>query len=58
MRMIVILWRVLSAIIGCGSEIRNSPPVVDRLIIPEEKGIQFSYDADAKVESIHLLLIV
>ncbi len=37
MRTIVILWVVLFVIIGCGNdEIRNSPPVVDHLIIPEE----------------------
>ena len=35
MRIIVILWVVLFAIIGCGNdEICNSPPVVDHLIIP------------------------
>ena len=39
MRTIVILWAVLFIAIGCGDdEIRNSPPVVDRLIIPEEIG--------------------
>ena len=39
MRIIVILWVVLFAIIGCGNdEIRNSLPVVDHLIIPEEVG--------------------
>ena len=37
MRTIVILSVVLSAIIGCGDdEVRNSLPVVDRLIIPKE----------------------
>ena len=36
MRTIVILWVVLFAIIGCGNDqIRNSPPVVDHLIIPD-----------------------
>ena len=36
MRAIVILWVVLFAIIGCGNDqIRNSPPVVDHLIIPD-----------------------
>lgn len=39
MRTIVILWTVLFAIIGCGNDkIRNSPPVVDHLIIPGEVG--------------------
>lgn len=37
MRTIVILWVVLFAIIGCGNdEIRNSPPGIDPLIIPEK----------------------
>lgn len=37
MRTTFILLVVLLAIIGCGNdELRNSPPVVDRLIIPEE----------------------
>ncbi len=39
MRTIVILGVVLFAVIGCGNdEIRNSLPVVDHLIIPEEVG--------------------
>ena len=39
MRTIVILGVVLFAVIGCGNdEIRNSPPAVDHLIIPEEVG--------------------
>ena len=40
MKMIVILWVILFAIIGCGDESPNdsdnSPPVVDHLIIPGE----------------------
>ena len=40
MRMIVLLWVILFAIIGCGDESPNvgdnSPPVVDHLIVPDE----------------------
>ena len=40
MRMIVLLWVILFAIIGCGDESPdgrdNSPPVIDHLIVPEE----------------------
>ena len=37
MRTIITLWVALFTIIGCGNdEIRNSPPVVDRLIIPRD----------------------
>ncbi|MCE2395465.1 PKD domain-containing protein [Candidatus Poribacteria bacterium] len=39
MRMIVVLWALLFAIIGCGDESPggdNNPPVVDHLIVPEE----------------------
>ena len=37
MRTMVILWIILSAIIGCGDdEFQNSSPVSDYLIIPDE----------------------
>ena len=40
MRLIIILWVILFAITGCGDESPtggdNSPPVIDRLIVPEE----------------------
>ena len=37
MRTIVIIWVALFAIIGCGSdESRNSPPVIDHFIVPEQ----------------------
>ena len=40
MRMIVLLWVILFAIIGCGDESPNvgdnSPPVIDHLIVPDE----------------------
>lgn len=37
MRTMVILWIILSAIIGCGDgEFHNSSPVIDYLVIPDE----------------------